>query len=279
MTTCETVTLGDVEVTILVDGVYSAPVSHLAHTGGEAATEAALAGWNKPTIDVDVNCFLLRSPEGLTLIDAGAGFAWGDRYGKARTLLAELGVRPADIGRVILTHLHGDHALGLLDGESAWLPNAEIVVPDADWRFFGDADEVAKLPDGRRGGAAIAAKLAAAYERRIRTALPGETFANAELLPLPGHTPGQAGYVLRGPDATLLICADLLHEPALQAKDPDLGVIYDILPTVAAATRRDTLARCADEKWIIAGGHLKGFGRVRHEGQGFVIEPLFDGEL
>lgn len=267
--------LGGMEVTVLVDGVYSARVEHLVHMHGPEQEKAAREKWGKPTFEVDVNCFLVKADGALTLIDAGAGEAWGPAYGKMRASLAALGVQPGDIDRVLLTHVHGDHALGLLTADGhAWLPQAEIFAPRADWDYFTDSDEMARLPSGRRGGAAVAAKLDDAYGARIRLYDAGDTRAGIESVGLPGHTPGQCGFILRGGGETLFLVADALHVGDLQAADPDLGVVYDISPSIAAATRRAMLARAADEGLIVAGGHLHGLARVRRAGDGFAFEPL-----
>lgn len=45
------------------------------------------------------------------------------------------GIQPDDVSRVILTHIHGDHALGLIDGDRPYFPKAEIWVPEADLAF------------------------------------------------------------------------------------------------------------------------------------------------
>lgn len=53
----------------------------------------------------DVNCYLVRRPEGLTLVDAGLP---GTRK-VLRGLLAHLGAQESDIDAVLLTHGHFDH--------------------------------------------------------------------------------------------------------------------------------------------------------------------------
>lgn len=64
---------GSYEVTALIDGVYKAPIEHLAHASSATARDAAVASWGAPTVDMDVNLFLLRGPDGVTLVDAGTG--------------------------------------------------------------------------------------------------------------------------------------------------------------------------------------------------------------
>ena len=57
------------EVSILHDGFYEAPIDVLTHAAGPAARDGAIAAWGRPTLRIVVNCFLLRGPGGITLVD------------------------------------------------------------------------------------------------------------------------------------------------------------------------------------------------------------------
>ena len=252
---------GDYDVTVLLDGIFEAPSSRLVHQAGDAAREAAMAAL--PQIRIPVHCFLLRGPAGLVLVDAGTGPSWGAHLGHAR---AALDVPPAEITHVVLTHIHGDHALGALDGDAAYFPNAQVIAPQADLDFFTDEQAKLGLPEPRRGGFTIAASLRRAYGDRLRAAPPGEVLPGLEYLPLPGHTPGHSGVLVGG---ELLLWGDLAHLPALQVPDPDLGVQFDLDPAMAARTRHALLPRAAAAGWTIHGGHTADFCRVEKAGEGY----------
>lgn len=266
--------IGQYDVTLLRDGLFEAPADVLIHTDGDVARQHAIASWGKPTLQVDVNCFLLRGPAGLLLIDAGTGTSWGPKYGHARSALHEAGIAPDEIQSVLLTHIHGDHALGLLDGDKPYFPYAEVFVPERDIVFFTDPAEREAVPEARRGGFKVAEQLQRVYGSRIRRIGAGEARPGIEAHPLPGHTPGHTGYLVRGDDNSLLIWGDTLHVGDLQPGDPKIGLAYDLDPEQAARTRRAALEDAAREGWIVAGGHITGFGRVQREPKGYKIVPV-----
>lgn len=264
---------GRYEVSRFVDGVYKAPLDHLTHLLHPEKAQAVRRDWGRPTIDMPVNLFALADGDGVTLIDAGAGAAWGPAYGQARDAMAAQGVAPRDVGKVLLTHLHGDHALGLLDGEAPYFPRAEIVVPAAELAFFTDARAREAMAPDRRGAFDVAAKVVAAYGRRLTPlAAATQPIPGVSTMALPGHTPGHVGYLIgEGADA-LLALGDALHVARLQAGDPDLGFIYDVDPKQAADSRRAALDRAATRGWIVSGGHIDGFAHVAREGAGWRFE-------
>ncbi|WP_199089918.1 MBL fold metallo-hydrolase [Bosea sp. ASV33] len=263
--------IGAYEVSILHDGVFEAPLDVLIHADGAAARDGALARWGKPKISIVVNCFALKGQDGITLVDAGTGPFWGDAMGHAPAAMAAAGIAPEDVARVLITHLHGDHALGLFDGDAARFPNAEIIVPEADFGFYDNEANRARTPEKKQGAFAITATLKKLYVGRIRAVPAGEAHPGISLIPLPGHTFGHSGYLIEGADESLLLWGDALHLSDLQASDPDIGFVYDLDAATALASRRGILERAAHENWLVGGGHVEGFRRVVKKGAGYEL--------
>jgi glyoxylase-like metal-dependent hydrolase (beta-lactamase superfamily II) len=268
--------VGRYNVTILHDGIFEAPSEVLTHVAGEQAREQAIAALGRPTIRIVVNCFALRDASGLTLVDAGTGTSWGDAYGHARRALSALGTTPDQVDRVLITHLHGDHALGLFDGDKPYFPKAEILVPEIDLAHFADAAKRAATPKARQSGFDIAATLLRLYDGRVRAAAPGSVMPGIELVPLPGHTHGHAGYLIADRARSLLLWGDALHLQSLQAADPDIGLVYDLDGETAARSRRTVLDRAAGEGWLVSGGHVEGIREVRRGAGGYEIVAASD---
>ncbi|HEV7260881.1 MAG TPA: MBL fold metallo-hydrolase [Bosea sp. (in: a-proteobacteria)] len=264
---------GRYDVSILHDGFFEAPSQVLTHTSGQATRRDAIARWGHPKIRIPVSAFLLQGPDGITLVDAGTGTAWGEAYGYARAALQHRGVEPGQVRRILITHLHGDHALGLVAGDKPYFPEAEIIVPAADLAFFGDEAKRATTPKDRQGGFDIAATLQQLYAGRLRSVDPGTVLPGIELIALPGHTHGHSGYLIGDATRSLLLWGDALHLSSLQAGDPDIGIVYDLDGAAAARTRRDILDRAASQGWIVSGGHIEGFATVGTRGNGFELMP------
>ena len=265
---------GQYETHLLRDGVFSAPAHVLTHVGGDDARLQAIERLGKPEIQVDVNCFVLRSADGITLIDTGAGTVWGPTFGQARLAMSELGIEPAQVDRILLTHLHDDHALGLFEGDGAFFPNAEILVPQIDLAYFTDAQALEANAEARHGPFVIASKLQQLYGDRVRTITEGPVLDGIEARALPGHTPGHTGYLLHDPVRSLMIWADSLHVSEIQAADPAIGLMFDLDSATAARTRFAVLEQAADAGWTVAGSHITGFNQVERAGDGFRIVPV-----
>jgi metal-dependent hydrolase (beta-lactamase superfamily II) len=64
--------------------------------------------------------------------------------------LAAAGIDPKMVDAVIISHFHVDLVNGLLtaDGQPAF-PNAEVLVPAAEWKFWSDDGEMSRAPAGR----------------------------------------------------------------------------------------------------------------------------------
>jgi glyoxylase-like metal-dependent hydrolase (beta-lactamase superfamily II) len=94
-------------------------------------------------VKAPVTAYLIDHPEGFVLFDTGLGGRFerpvgavldgfidleeGDRID---TRLRAIGVEPADIRYIIVSHLHTDHA-----GGNAYFPNAEVIVQESELDF------------------------------------------------------------------------------------------------------------------------------------------------
>ena len=267
--------IGDITVTALSDGVLAAPLDVV--LGVERAEIERLAG-RKPgePLPIAVNAFLLERAGKCALVDTGSGNSMGPTLGKLPQNLRALGVAPEQIDTIFLTHLHPDHSNGLVDDAgNAIYPNAEVVLHETEAAFWLDRDEASGASERIRRNIAKTKVTTAPYRARMRTVRDGEAVPGISALLLAGHTPGHTGWLIQSGKDSLLIWGDLVHLAAIQIVRPDTGLVYDVDPQAACATRRRMFDRAAADKLAVAGAHLDfpGFGTIIRKGSGFAFEP------
>ena len=267
--------IGDIAVTALSDGVLAAPLDVV--LGVERAEVERLAG-RKPgePLPIAVNAFLLERAGKWALVDTGSGNTMGPTLGKLPQNLRAVGVAPERIETIFLTHLHPDHSNGLVDDTGkAIYPNAEVVLHETEAAFWLDRDEASGATERIRRNIAKTKVATAPYRARMRTVRDGEAVPGISALLLAGHTPGHTGWLIQSGKDSLLIWGDLVHLAAIQIARPDTGLVYDVDPQAACATRRRMFDRVAADKLAVAGAHLDfpGFGTIVRKGSGFAFEP------
>ncbi len=126
-----------------------------------------------------VNAYLVREPDGFTLVDTTIGKAAGELIAAARAAGGE-------ISRIALTHGHLDHA-GALDALRAQLgEGVEVLMGEPDARILAGEHVV----DGKLRGSW--AKLATRPDTLLRG---GERIGSLEVVASPGHTPGHVAFL------------------------------------------------------------------------------------
>ncbi len=216
--------------------------------------------------------FLIRSQGRLILADTGFGAA---RPGNSELMehLSALSIKPENIDFVLLSHMHTDHAGGLLAQKQRAFPTARVLVSKPELEHW--LALAAKDPEN--ANAALVKTITEVYGENIAppftpgaAILPGITTIDAA-----GHTPGHVVFRLEAGGKSFLILGDLLHAASLQFPLPEECAIYDMNPENATRSRIKVLSLAAKENIPVAGMHLPfpGTGSVRAAGKGFQFIP------
>jgi glyoxylase-like metal-dependent hydrolase (beta-lactamase superfamily II) len=267
--------IGEFSVTAVSDGVLY--TTHDVVLGVDKDDSARLTGVpDGEKLPLDVNSFLIRHRGKLILSDAGSGHTMQPTLGRLPHNLRALGAPPEAIDIIMLTHLHSDHSLGLLDEAGRpWFPNAELIVHEVEAAFWldrtlqpGDSERVVNNSKRQR-------EVTEPYRDRIRRVKDSEVLPGITAMMRPGHTPGHTNWLIQSGGERILIWGDIVHLAAVQLARPEARLIYDVDTDMAAATRAKVLDWAANERLTVAGAHLgfPGFGRVVRKDGRFAIEP------
>ena len=179
--------VGDYVVTYLSDGFLDGSWGYLQGIEASEAEAMLEAAHRPPLAHFSIASYAIQGRGRTVLVDSGAGGfnGWGGRFPIA---LAAAGIEPADVDAVLLSHAHQDHIGGLTLHGKAVFPKAEVIINEADAKFW--RDDSIKAQAGDFEFLFTQARLALdAYGDRVRLAAPGEVLPDIEMIALPGHTP------------------------------------------------------------------------------------------
>ena len=237
--------------------------------GGAMFGNAPKAMWEKwippderNRIPLACRCLVVRDQGRVILLEAGIGAffepALRERYGVVEDRhvllesLTEVGIAPADVDVIVLSHLHFDHAGGVLDTWAAGKPPS-LVFPNATYVVGAEAWQRAIQPHARDRASFIPGltelleqtgrlELAAAETSSVLGA--GFRFHRSS-----GHTPGLLLTEVAMPDGPVLFAADLIPGKAWVHLPITMG--YDRYPEMLI-----------DEKATVLGNLLEHHGRL-----------------
>jgi glyoxylase-like metal-dependent hydrolase (beta-lactamase superfamily II) len=205
-----------------------------------------------------LNCLLIETPAGRVLVETGIGERI-DEKGRAMrgyegpwvvAALEAAGFEPGSVDVVAMSHLHFDHAGGLLtaDGSRAF-PRARIVAQRAEW-------EIALGTNPRLVASYVQPELelvrdwgAEGWAEGERELLPG-----VSVIPTGGHSAGHQAIVVRAPGAApLAFFGDLAMRP--WSANPRWVTAFDDFPLDSVLVKGTLFAQAADEGWTIVLSH------------------------
>jgi glyoxylase-like metal-dependent hydrolase (beta-lactamase superfamily II) len=197
------------------------------------------------TFLLEIQAFLIRTPEHTVLVDAGVG------KNLSRNLKS-LEVAEEKVDIILLTHAHGDHIGGLLRDGKRVFTNAALYIAKAEYDYWMNEKE--------RGD--NARKVFETYRDNLHTFVPGEwakaeaLFPGIQAIATYGHTPGHTSFLIQSAEKQLLIWGDILHAAPVQFPCPEVSLSFDTDRREAEATRKKVLEYVAGSKIRVAGAHI-----------------------
>lgn len=226
-----------------------------------------------------LNCLLIQTPSGRVLVETGIGERVDEKTRALRSYegpaivpaLEAAGFLPESVNVVAMSHLHFDHAGGLLrtDGTRAF-PFARIVAQKAEW-------EVALGDNPRLVASYVQPELklvrtwgAEGWADGERELLPG-----VSVVPTGGHSAGHQAIVVRAGEGArpLVFLGDLFMRP--WGANPRWVTAFDDFPLDSVARKAELFAQAVEEDWLVVLSHeaKQPVGRLVRDGERYRYEP------
>lgn len=275
--------VGDIEITQIYDGVWEKPhdPAFIKNASVDDTKKAlAAAKMTDAHVPIPFTVTVAKIKGDYVMFDSGTGGQVQPTAGlMMKENLKKAGIDPAKIKTIIVTHFHPDHIFGMMakDTNAQVFPNAQIMVPEAEFKFWTDPALIPKLPEARQG-----------LPKRIQATLPSwknvkqissivrEPTPRVEQLPTPGHTPGHTSYLIYSGKQQLIVAGDVANMPALFVRNPGWHGVFDADGAMAEANRRKLFDRVVTDKSIVAGYHfgMPGAGTISKDGSSYVFKPV-----
>jgi glyoxylase-like metal-dependent hydrolase (beta-lactamase superfamily II) len=277
--------VGDFEITVVTDGRNNNPLADTYAANAKKDEINAVLEAHRYPRDRAIQSYtpvVVNTGSKLVAIDTGLGHGLFNQskgaVGQYHTNLAVAGIDPKQVDVVVISHLHGDHYNGLLDANNKLaFPNAEVLVPAADWKFWTDESNTTRAPEVLKGNFAGVKRVFGAFDNKItqyeggKELVPGITAVST-----PGHSPGHMSHLVSSGSDRVMVQADVTAGMAfLFAHNPDWQLQFDSDKVQATETRRKLYDQLAADKTLVQGFHFTfpGIAYVEKAGSGFRLVP------
>jgi glyoxylase-like metal-dependent hydrolase (beta-lactamase superfamily II) len=273
--------VGSTEVTVATDGksTFKLPDTFVVNVQKDSVNGAlAAAHMEKDMMTIPYSPIAVNTGSKLIVIDTGTGDGNFEKTkGSSGQFIRNLkasGLDPKAVDIVVISHFHGDHINGLLLGDNSMaFPNAEIMVPAAEWKYFMDDAEMGKQTSERiKGVFANARRVFDTLKRKVTPYEPGKEIApGITSISTPGHTPGHTSHIVSSGKSSVYVQADVTNHPALFVRNPGWHAFFDQDAAMAEATRRKVYDMLAADKMMIQGFHypFPAVGYIEKAGTGY----------
>lgn len=268
---------GDFELFVLSDGKFKLD-------GGAMFGVVPKVLWEKTNppnemnrIEMGLNSLLIKTNDDIVLVDTGIGENYNEKFfemfeiDKSTSLLKSLNsisLKPDDITKVVLTHLHFDHCGGNCSKDE----NGELkpTFPNATYYFQQDEFEYAKKPDPRSRGSYLAQNWQAIEESDQLQLISGnqEIIPGVEVFTTGGHTQNHQIVKVHSDGKTACFLADLVPTDSHLKTAYVMG--YDLYPKTTMEMKEKVLKQALQENWLLIFEHapsVKGGYLTEKEGK------------
>lgn len=254
--------LGNFELTALYDGYWHRPIDarFVRNVPYDEVRKVTADAFMPPDrLSMPFTPLLVDTGSKRVLIDTGSGGQITPTAGTLTANLAAAGVDPKAIDTILISNFHPDHIDGLKTKDNDLVfPNAEILVPDAEWRFWMDDGNLSRAESELIKLYFLnARRIFGDLGERVKRFQPGREVApGITAVDAPGHTPGHVAYAIASGDSAMMALCDTSNHPWLFVRHPEWSPVLDMDGALAVKTRRRILERVASGRMLIQGYHF-----------------------
>ena len=169
-------------------------------------------------------------------------------------MLGHIGVKPDDIGVVVLTHGHPDHIGGLVEGGKPVFPKARYVFGAAEFDFWKRGENVR---EARKFNRELFMKICAPLAERSTFVKPGdEVVPGIRAVDASGHSPGLMAFHIESEGKRFMLTADTFTQYVMAVQRPDWYFDMDDDKDKAVASRKRILDMLAADRLMFASFHF-----------------------
>lgn len=270
---------GDVRVALVQAGTFTSDAGTIFGPVPKIMWERLVEAEINPdhTLTQALNCLMVETPAGRVVVETGIGEYMDERRRQHRGVagdpivpaLRKAGFDPDSVDIVALSHLHFDHAGGLVTAEGGRaFPRARIVAQAEEWNFALGSNP----------------RLQASYEQdelRLSEAWGREGAVNGDEEVMPGvsvvrtggHSGGHQAIVVRGLNRTVGFFGDLCMRP--WSANPRWVPSFDDFPLTSVEVKASLFRQAAEEGWTVVLSHepRRPIGRITADGSRFRFDP------
>jgi glyoxylase-like metal-dependent hydrolase (beta-lactamase superfamily II) len=275
----------DLEIDIVSDGTFYVDGGGIFGPVPKLLWKRVVTADDENRIRLTLNCLLIRSRQGIVLVDTGLGNKLGSKGSRIFGIdprragllgsLARLGVAPEDVDIVINTHLHGDHCGGNTrradDGEVIpTFPQAEYWIQRLEW-----ADAI--MPNELTRATYLADNFLPLERRGQVRILHGDTPVTDHVRTVitRGHTRAHQSVLVESGGQKALFVGDLAPLPVHIERLPWV-LAFDVEPLETIEAKRRLQRWAAEEEVLLIFDHAAetplGYLRQGSDGK-YYVEP------
>jgi glyoxylase-like metal-dependent hydrolase (beta-lactamase superfamily II) len=253
---------GEFEIFALSDGSFYLDGGAMFGVVPKILWEKRCPADSKNRIKLGLNCFLIKTPRSLILLETGLGSKLSGKFTEIfkverrpnlLSTLAEAGFDPEDVDFVVNTHLHFDHCGGNTSLSAQGdivptFPRARYVIQKGEW-------EAALNPEERDRPSYLQENFAPLQAQRAVEFVDGdlELTEGVEAIVVPGHTARHQCLKVSSEGRVLFFLGDLV--PMSAHVSVPYVMSYDLFPLETMKNKRKYYEQGLSEGWLFGFVH------------------------